>query len=120
MDSLKKGYIRLGTNMLPEEQRALEHSIREALQPEWPTDLFVLNLEQELMEEAQPQDQKPHRLMQDLRVFGLVGGGLLSIAGGVLMWVLWRQSRPASDTPARPSGLLAFVSPKLTKTPPVI
>ncbi len=120
MDSFKKEYIRLGTHVLPEEQQALEDSIREALQPEWPTDLFVANLEQELMEEARQRDQQPRHLMSDLRVFGLVGGGLLSIAGGVLMWMLLRQNRPASDVPLRPSGLLAFVAPKLTKTPPVV
>lgn len=120
MNSVKKRYIRLGTNMLSEEQHALEHSIREALQPTWPTDLFVLELEQELMGEARRQNQDPRRLSHDLRVFGLVGGGLLSIAGGVLMWVLWRQNRPVSDASSRPSRFLSFVSPKLTKTPPLV
>ncbi|MBN2007413.1 MAG: hypothetical protein JXA21_28975 [Anaerolineae bacterium] len=121
MGSFRKRYIRLGTNMLVEEQRALEHSIREALQPTWPADLFVSELERELMEEARQQTPEPRRMLHGLGVFGLVGGGLLSIAGGVLMWVLLRQNRPTTtDAASRPAKLFSFVSPKLTKTPPLV
>lgn len=116
----KKHYVRLGINMQSEERRSLENSIRNALQPTLPAELFVSELEQELMQEAHQHSRTPHRLRSDLRVFGLVGGGILSIAGGVLMWTLLRQNRSSEDAAPQSTRFFGLISPKVAKTPPVV
>lgn len=95
MVSSRKKYIQLGEGLLPREQMLLEQSIQAALTPIWPTERFIVELERDLIEEAQRQE----RLGQGWRIAGWVGGGLLSIAGGILLWTLWqrRQTQTSGD-----------------------
>lgn len=105
--------------MLPREQMLLEQSIQAALTPILPTERFIVELERDLIEEARRQE----RLGQGWRIAGWVGGGLLSIAGGVLLWALWqrRQTHTHSDEAAvtarrRP----LFGTPKLAGVAPTV
>jgi len=93
MVSSRKKYIQLGEGILPHEQMLLEHSIQVALTPVWPTERFIVELERDLIEEARRQE----RAGQGLRVAGWVGGGLLSIAGGILLWTLWQRRQTQRD-----------------------
>ncbi len=93
MVSFKKKYVQLGQGILPHEQTLLEQSIQAALMPIWPTEQFIVELERDLMEEARRQE----RMGQGWRIAGWIGGGLLSIAGGILLWVLWQRRRTQKD-----------------------
>jgi hypothetical protein len=122
MASLRRKYIILGESFLPREKQALEHSISVALVPASPSEFFVSDLEQQLIDEAKRHQQDQQALLQGLRVVGLIGGGLLSVVGGVLMWLLWRKHQPqdsekqlidATRTPL-------FRSAKLTKAQNIV
>ncbi len=93
MTIFKQKYIRLGEGLLPNEQQALERVIEETFAPVLPSELYVSELEQELVETAKRQYEIQQHMEQGLHVMGWIGGGLLSIVGGVLMWLLWRQHR---------------------------
>ncbi|MEJ5311410.1 MAG: hypothetical protein WHX52_16740 [Anaerolineae bacterium] len=117
MVSFRKKYIQLGQGILPHEQTLLEQSIQAALTPMWPTERFVAELERDLLEEARRQE----RAGQGLRIAGWIGGGLLSIAGGILLWVLWQrhQTQP-NDSKARMTSKRRplFGTPKLAGVTP--
>jgi len=93
MVSFKKKYIQLGQGILPHEQTLLEQSIQAALTPMWPIERFVVELERDLIEEARRQE----RAEQGLRIAGWIGGGLLSIAGGILLWLLWQRRQTQTN-----------------------
>ena len=102
MTYFRKTYIRLGQRVSPHDQQILERAIRNVLATIPPTECFVSELERELIAEAQHQQQDRAHLGQWLRVAGFIGGGLLSIAGGVWMWSRWQQRRPHPDTATAP------------------
>lgn len=93
MVSFRKKYIQLGQGILPHEQTLLEQSIQAALTPMWPTERFVAELERDLIEEARRQE----RMGQGWRIASWIGGGLLSIAGGILLWTLWQRRQTQKD-----------------------
>ncbi len=97
MVSSRKKYIQLGQGILPREQTLLEHSIQAALSPMLPTDRFVVELERDLIQEARRQARYAQNVGQGWRMAGWVGGGLLSIAGGILVWTLLRQRQAPKD-----------------------
>lgn len=85
---------------MPEEQRALEMVLVTALQAPslWdaPAPTFVADLERDLMAAA--------RRRQVWQVLGAVGGGVLSVVGGALVWYWWRRQRlPATPSRAAPA-----------------
>ncbi len=119
MVSSRKKYIQLGQGMLPHEQTMLEQSIQAALTPMWPTERFVAELERDLLAEARRQE----RAGQGWRIAGWVGGGLLSVAGGILLWTLWQRrqtqtSRDEAAATARRRPL--FGTPKLAGVTPAV
>jgi len=122
MVSLRRKYISLGEGLLPREQQALEHSIRVALAPASPSEFFVSDLEQQLIDEAKQHQQDQQALLQGLRVVGFIGGGLLSIVGGVLMWLLWRrhQTQESENRSVDASRIPFFKSAKLAKAQNVV
>lgn len=97
MVSSRSKYIQLGQGILPHEQTLLEQSIRGALTPMLPTDRFVVELERDLIQEAKRQARYAQNVGQGWRIAGWVGGGLLSIAGGILVWTLLRQRQTQKD-----------------------
>jgi len=119
MVSFRKKYIQLGQGMLPHEQTLLEQSIQAALTPIWPTERFVVELERDLLEEARRQE----RAGQGLRIAGWIGGGLLSIAGGILLWTLWQRRQTQKDdgeVGATSKRRPLFGTPKLVSITPAV
>jgi hypothetical protein len=123
MVSFRRRYIQLGQGILPREQMLLEQSIQAVLSPTLPTDRFVVELERELIHEARRQERYEQNMGRGLRVIGFIGGGLLSIAGGILMWMLWQRHQTQKDggeaiaTSKRQS---LFGMPKFTKVNPAV
>ena len=119
MVSSRKKYIQLGEGLLPREQALLEQSIQAALTPILPTERFIVELERDLIEEARRQE----RLGQGWRIAGWVGGGLLSIAGGVLLWTLWQRRQTqthSNETGGTVRRRSLFGTPKLAGVTPAI
>ncbi len=118
----RKKYIQLGEGLLPREQHWLEHSIQAALTPILPPEQFVADLERELIQEAQRQAQVAQDAGRGWRIAGWIGGGLLSIAGGILVWTLLRQrTRRGSDQTGTPSQRRPlFRTPELAGVAPVV
>ncbi|HQE92520.1 MAG TPA: hypothetical protein PLH19_10745 [Anaerolineae bacterium] len=113
----------MGQGILPQEQIQLEQLIQAALLPALPTDRFVDALEHELIQEAQQQERRAQNTGRGWRIVGFVGGGLLSVAGAILMWMLWQRHRTpqeggeAAATSKRPSR---FRMPKIAKVTPAV
>jgi hypothetical protein len=128
MFSFSKKYIQLGQGILPREQKLLEQSIQAALSPMLPTDRFVVELERDLIQEAMRQERYVSNAERGWRLVGFIGGGLLSIAGGILVWVIWQHRHTAEDAGEamssskrrslfRASGLSTAMSPPQTVQP---
>lgn len=111
----KPKYITLSEEIPFEEKRVLEQSIAKVLVPVLPPESFVQRLRHDLVAEAERQQAttatpegvgaSEQRIPRILRVIGLVGGGILYIVGGVVVWLLWRNSdeqEPAHGKVARP------------------
>ncbi len=121
--SRKKKYIQLGQGLLSHEQEWLEQSIQAALPPVLPTDRFLIELEDELVREAERQLRREHDLDPGLRLLGFIGGGLLSIAGGILVWALWQRRRAQKDgdkVMASPKRLSFLGMSKFAKVAPAV
>jgi len=101
MTFLRKTYIPLGQKISPHEQKLLEKSLQETLMLTAPPEDFVFELEDALRAEAQRQQRQQTHLWQGLGIAGLIGGGLLSIVGGVWVWLRW-QERQNVKTPLVP------------------
>jgi len=71
-----------------------------------PADDFVTRLGQQLVAAHKRDFERQHRNANRLRVAGIVGG-VASLVGGVLVWLLWRQRRH------RPESAAAGVQPSL-------
>lgn len=110
----RKTYIQLGQNIPLYERKTLEHSISTALRPAMPNATFVSELEQELIAKAERHYRNQVNALQGLRVIGLIGGGVLSIVGGVLMVVLWRQRQTENPDEGKSAAGL-FETTKLTE-----
>lgn len=104
----KKTYIRLGQRVSFQEQAVLERNIPAVLTPVRPVETFVSDLERELITAAQRQQREQVQFWRGVRTLGMIGGGLLSVVGGVFMWVVWRQ-HPGSD------GQPALTAPQLVE-----
>lgn len=123
MVSFKTKYIQLGQGMLPHEQTLLEQSIQAAFLPMLPTDRFVVELERDLIQEARRQARYEQNLGYGVRILGFIGGGLLSIAGGILVWTLWRQRQTQKDggeVIATSKRRSLFGAPKLAGVTPAV
>lgn len=108
MSYFRKAYIPLAQRVSPQEQRTLERSICETLATTAPAETFVAELEQGLLTEARRQYHYPLYSWRWLGVAGLVGGGLLSIVGGMWMWLHWRERHSALAAPVAAGTLASF------------
>jgi hypothetical protein len=80
------------------EQRALERAVVTVLSPIEPSRTFVNQLAYDLVEEAQHQETGRESLHQAARIFGVMGGGLLSIIGGIVIWLLVRNRNGGAES----------------------
>ena len=63
-----------------------------------PADEFVTRLGQQLVMTRKREYERQHRNARRLRVAGIIGG-VASLVGGVVVWVLWRQRRHRPEGP---------------------
>jgi hypothetical protein len=93
------------------EQQALERALAQALAPARfaaePSEKFVARLGQQLVETARREEEAQLRREQQLRTASLVGG-VASVVGGLLVWLLWRQHHKASDAGAGSKPVVAW------------
>ncbi|MGC9393548.1 MAG: hypothetical protein ACP5J4_01690 [Anaerolineae bacterium] len=102
MKSRAHRYIVLQENLPAEEEQALGQLVTRAMPPVAPSDAFVEQLGSDLVAEARRHydvEQHRHRVT---RTVGLVGGGVLSIVGGVALWLLVQRKRavPPGTSPS--------------------
>jgi hypothetical protein len=87
------------------EQSALEGALAQALAPArsaaQPSEKFVARLGKQLMESARLEAEAQARRGQQLRTAGLVGG-VASVVGGVVVWLVWRQHHKVGDPNCKP------------------
>ena len=109
MSYFKKTYIPLGRRVSPQTQDRLERTIPKVLMPVNPSEIFISELESDLIAAAKQQYREQAQFWRGMRTVGMIGGGLLSIVGGVFMWMRLRQRRELSD------DTQAFSSPQLVE-----
>jgi hypothetical protein len=101
----KEKYVVLQEHIPLREQRALERAVVTVLPPVEPSRSFVNQLAYDLVEEARHRETERQHLHQATRIFGVMGGGLLSIIGGLIIWLLVRNhGNIAPDSAASLSG----------------
>ena len=90
----------LGTDDLtPAEEDRLGEAVTEVLASVTPTAAFVTNLGQQLAQATQRELESQKRREQGLRIAGLVGGGVISIVGGLAVWLIWQKQHHADGQP---------------------
>jgi hypothetical protein len=90
----KTNYVVLQEMLPPQEQTAAEQALQEALMPVAPSRAYVARLGQDLKAAARTkQEVKPEWLP-----LGVVGGGLLSLVGGLIVWLLVQRKKQGSPT----------------------
>lgn len=88
------------------EQRAIERAVVSALPPVHPTRAFVERLNQDLVADARQQyETRAAKTNQTLNLLGLFSGGVLSVVGGIAIWLLVQREHEeiGTDLPV-PSG----------------
>lgn len=91
------------------EEEALGRAVRRALPPVAPSRRFVEALHRGLVAEAGRQHAAERQFNQSMRALGLLGGGLLSIVGGVAVWALWQRRHGQTQPKASAQPALATV-----------
>ena len=107
MKSRAHHYIVLQENIPAEEEQALGQIVARAMPPIVPPAAFIEQLGSDLVAEARRHydvEQRRHRVT---RTVGWVGGGVLSVVGGVALWWLVQRKR-AETTGASPSPVAAY------------
>lgn len=95
-------YVVLQEHVPLREQQAMERSLVKVLPPVMPSQDFVTRLGHDLVEEARRQQVVQLRhTNQAFRFLGIFGG-LVSVVGGVILWLLLRRD---GDDPQRNVGL---------------
>jgi hypothetical protein len=98
MKSRAHQYIVLQEDVSVKEEQALAYCVAHAMPSVAPAAAFVEQLGSDLVAEARrhyDMEQRRHRVT---RTVGLVGGGVLSVVGGVALW--WFVQRKRTDAPA--------------------
>jgi len=100
-----KKYVVLQDYIPLREQRAIERAVVSILPRVRPTRAFVERLNQDLVAEAWRQyETRAAKTNQTLNFLGLFSGGVLSVVGGLTIWLLVRreQEKTSSDLPVPP------------------
>ena len=87
----------------PAWETALAAALTPALASAKPSEAFVAHLGHQLTEAARSEAQEQKIREQRLRIAGVVGG-VVSLVGGLVFWLLWRQHRhkPQVAAPSKP------------------
>ncbi len=90
----KTNYVVL-QEMLPlQERTAVEDALQEALTPVAPSRAYVTRLGQDLKAAARTRQAAK----QEWLPLGVVGGGLLSLVGGLIVWLLVQRKKQGAPT----------------------
>ena len=103
MKSRAHRYIVLQENIPAEEEQALGQMVTRAIPPVAPSAPFVEQLGRDLVAEARRHYDVTQRRHRVTRTVGLVGGGVLSVVGGVALWLFVQRKRtvaPGASPPA--------------------
>lgn len=109
MKSKAQHYIVLQENIPAEEEQALGQVVVRAMPPVAPPAAFVEQLGSDLIAEARRHYDVEQRRHHVTRTVGWVGGGVLSVVGGVALWLFVQRRRavapgvPAPATAAYPA-----------------
>ncbi len=101
-------YVVLQDHIPVGEQQAIARAVVYVMPSEGPSQSFINQLSQDLVAEAgRLHAVRLRHTSQTLRLFGFLGGGLVSILGGILIWLL--VSRNHDET--GPAGAPGFGKP---------
>ncbi|MGC9469700.1 MAG: hypothetical protein ACP5HS_13980 [Anaerolineae bacterium] len=82
-------YVTLQDYVPLPEQRAMERAVVTVLPRIEPSQAFVTQLGRDLVEEARRQHvARESTASQTLRILGIFSGGVLSVLGGIVLWLL--------------------------------
>jgi len=90
----KTDYVVLQEMLPPQEQTAAEQALQEVLVPIAPSRAYVTRLGQDLKVAARSKQAAK----QSWLPLGVVGGGLLSLVGGLILWLLVQHDEQESPT----------------------
>ncbi len=82
------------------EQQAIERAVVTVMPPVEPSQAFVNRLGHDLVEEARRQHEtSQQQVNQAFKLFGFLSGGLFSLVGGILLWLLLNREpgKPLPD-----------------------
>jgi hypothetical protein len=89
-------------------ETALAAALTPALSSAKPSEAFIANLGRKLADTARCEAQEQKLREERLRVAGVVGG-VVSLVGGLAVWLLWRQHRkPQSAAVSKPGWTWAW------------
>ncbi len=89
------------------EEAWVAEAVRQALPPVVPSLYFVAALESELLREAARRQLVHQRLRQVVGFLGLLGGGIFSLVGGILLWRSWQQKAAEGTSQGNLAGMLS-------------
>ena len=84
-------------------EAALASALTPALASAKPSEAFIAHLGRQLTETARREAQEQAIREQRLRIAGVVGG-IVSLLGGLVFWLLWRQHRKPQAAAATKPG----------------
>lgn len=90
----KTDYVVLQEMLPPQEKVKIEAVLQEALTPVAPSRAYVARLSQDLKAAAHSKQAA----RQDWLPLGVVGGGLLSLIGGLIVWLLVQRKKQGAPT----------------------
>ncbi len=90
----KTNYVVLQEMLPPQEQTAVEEALQEALTPVAPSRAYVTRLGQDLKVAVRSKQAAK----QGWLPLGVVGGGVISLVGGLIVWLLMQRKKQASST----------------------
>jgi len=81
------------------EQRAIQRAVVSVLPPVHPTRAFIVQLNQDLVADARRQyETRAAKTNQTLNLLGLFSGGVLSVVGGIAIWLIVQREHEGIDT----------------------
>ncbi|MEA3308675.1 MAG: hypothetical protein U9Q70_04080 [Chloroflexota bacterium] len=89
------------------EEAWVAEAVRQAWPPVTPPADFVVALEQELLQEAARRQSIRQRFRQLAGFLGILGGGIFSLVGGMLLWRSWQQKEAEGTPRGNLAGVLA-------------
>ncbi len=89
------------------EAELVAEAVRQVLPLVVPSLYFVAALESELLQEAARRQSIHQRLRQLTSFLGILGGGILSLVGGILLWRSWQQKETEGTLQGNLAGVLA-------------